>query len=184
MPFLDPRYVSSGFTSGRGPFCQTGQPPLGAPSNELRPKKQSYGDDGAGRDHPDSDHCRDSRNILLLTSGDRPRWRVARRPRRRDDPESGLRGATQMRELLFCIHTALAALFLIGGVALAIESWFGGWGLGLILALTTVNGSPSLSWRCCSRRRQYICGGRLSRQRRSYGTRAMATARGFERSTF
>ena len=45
-----------------------------------------------------------------------------------------------MRELLFCIHTALAALFLIGGVALAIESWFGGWGLGLILALTTVNG--------------------------------------------
>ena len=26
-----------------------------------------------------------------------------------------------MRELLFCIHTALAALFLIGGVALAIE---------------------------------------------------------------
>ena len=43
-----------------------------------------------------------------------------------------------MRELLFCIHTALAALFLIGGVTLAIESWFGGWGLGLILALTTV----------------------------------------------
>ena len=45
-----------------------------------------------------------------------------------------------MRELLFCLHTALAALFLIGGVALAIESWFGGWGLGLILALATVNG--------------------------------------------
>jgi hypothetical protein len=45
-----------------------------------------------------------------------------------------------MRELLFCLHTALAALFLIGGVALAIESWFGGWGLGLILALVTVNG--------------------------------------------
>jgi hypothetical protein len=34
-----------------------------------------------------------------------------------------------MRELLFCLHTALAAVFLIGGVALAIESWFGGWGL-------------------------------------------------------
>ena len=45
-----------------------------------------------------------------------------------------------MRELLFCLHTALAALFLIGGGALAIESWFGGWGLGLILALATVNG--------------------------------------------
>src|SRR4051812_49543593 len=45
-----------------------------------------------------------------------------------------------MRELLFCLHTALAALFLIGGVALAIESWFGGWGLGLILSLATVNG--------------------------------------------
>jgi hypothetical protein len=46
-----------------------------------------------------------------------------------------------MRELLFCLHTALAALFLIGGVALAIESWFGGWGLGLVLALATVNGA-------------------------------------------
>jgi hypothetical protein len=44
-----------------------------------------------------------------------------------------------MRELLFCLHTALAAVFLIGGVALAIESWFGGWGLGLMLALATVN---------------------------------------------
>ena len=41
-------------------------------------------------------------------------------------------------------------------------------------------GSPSLSWRCCSRRRQYICGGRASREPRSYGTRATATARGFE----
>jgi len=59
---------------------------------------------------------------------------------KRDHPESALRGAAQMRELLFCLHTALAALFLIGGVALAIESWFGGWGLGLILALATVNG--------------------------------------------
>ena len=49
-------------------------------------------------------------------------------------------GAAQMRDLLFCLHAALAALFLIGGVALAIESWFGGWGLGLILALATVNG--------------------------------------------
>jgi hypothetical protein len=46
-----------------------------------------------------------------------------------------------MRDFLFCVHTALAALFLIGGVALAIESWFGGWGLGLILALVTVNGT-------------------------------------------
>jgi hypothetical protein len=46
-----------------------------------------------------------------------------------------------MRDFLFCVHTALAALFLIGGVALAIESWFGGWGLGLILALVTVNGA-------------------------------------------
>ena len=45
-----------------------------------------------------------------------------------------------MRELLFCLHTALAAVFLIGGVALAIESWFGGWGLGLVLALATFNG--------------------------------------------
>ena len=45
-----------------------------------------------------------------------------------------------MRGLLFCLHTALAALFLIGGVALAIESWSGGWGLGLILALAMVNG--------------------------------------------
>ena len=45
-----------------------------------------------------------------------------------------------MRELLFCLHTTLAALFLIGGVALAIESWSGGWGLGLILALAMVNG--------------------------------------------
>jgi hypothetical protein len=45
-----------------------------------------------------------------------------------------------MRELLFCVHTALAAVFLVSGVALAIESWFGGWGLGLILALATVNG--------------------------------------------
>ena len=44
-----------------------------------------------------------------------------------------------MRELLFCLHTALAAVLLIGGVALAIESWFGGWGLGLMLALATVN---------------------------------------------
>ena len=44
-----------------------------------------------------------------------------------------------MRELLFCLHMALAAVFLIGGVALAIESWFGGWGLGLMLALATVN---------------------------------------------
>ena len=41
---------------------------------------------------------------------------------------------------LHALHTTLAALFLIGGVALAIESWFGGWGLGLILALATVNG--------------------------------------------
>ena len=45
-----------------------------------------------------------------------------------------------MHDLLFCLHTALAAVFLIGGVALAIESWFDGWGLGLILALVTVNG--------------------------------------------
>jgi hypothetical protein len=45
-----------------------------------------------------------------------------------------------MRELLLLLHAILAALFLIGGVALAIESWFGGWGLGLILALATVNG--------------------------------------------
>ena len=45
-----------------------------------------------------------------------------------------------MRELLFCLHTALAAVFLIGGIALAIESWFGGWDLSLILALVTVNG--------------------------------------------
>ena len=45
-----------------------------------------------------------------------------------------------MRDLLFCLHPALAVVFLIGGVALAIESWFGGWGLGLILALVTVNG--------------------------------------------
>ena len=45
-----------------------------------------------------------------------------------------------MRNLLFCLHTVLAALFLIGGVALAIEFWFGGWGLGLILALATVDG--------------------------------------------
>jgi len=45
-----------------------------------------------------------------------------------------------MCDLLYCLHTALAALFLIGGGALAIESWFGGWGLGLILALATVNG--------------------------------------------
>ena len=45
-----------------------------------------------------------------------------------------------MRGLLFCLHTALAVLFLIGGVALAIESWSGGWGLGLILALAMVNG--------------------------------------------
>ena len=44
-----------------------------------------------------------------------------------------------MRELLFCLHTALAALFLVGGVALAIESWFGGWGVGLMLALAAVN---------------------------------------------
>ena len=44
-----------------------------------------------------------------------------------------------MRELLFCPHTALAAVLLIGGGALAIESWFGGWGLGLMLALATVN---------------------------------------------
>ena len=102
VPFLDPRYVSSGFTSGRGPFCQTGQPPLGAPSMNCALKNSPM----ATMARRDSDHCRDSRNILLLTSGDRPRWRVARRPRRRDDPESGLRGATQMRELLFCIHTA------------------------------------------------------------------------------
>ena len=54
-------------------------------------------------------------------------------------PRAGYAGAAQMRELLFCIHTALAAVFLIGGVALAIESWFGGWGLGLMLALATVN---------------------------------------------
>ena len=45
-----------------------------------------------------------------------------------------------MRGLLFCLHTALAASFFIGGVALAIESWSGGWGLGLILALAMVNG--------------------------------------------
>jgi hypothetical protein len=46
-----------------------------------------------------------------------------------------------MRDLLFCVHAALAALVLVGGVVLAIESWFGGWGLGLILALVTVNGA-------------------------------------------
>ena len=45
-----------------------------------------------------------------------------------------------MRELLFFVHTVLTAVFLIGGVALAIESWFGGWGLGLMLALATING--------------------------------------------
>src|SRR4051794_35138660 len=56
-------------------------------------------------------------------------------------PRAGYGGAAHMRELLFCLHAALAALFLIGGVALAIESWFGGWGLGLILALATVNGA-------------------------------------------
>ena len=65
-------------------------------------------------------------------------------PASRDDRESGLRAA-QMRDLLFCLHAALAALFLIGGVALAIESWFGGWGLGLILALATVNGVAFVS---------------------------------------
>jgi len=61
-------------------------------------------------------------------------------PALRDDRARAGYGAAQMRDLLFCLHTALAALFLIGGVALAIESWFGGWGLGLILALATVNG--------------------------------------------
>ena len=45
-----------------------------------------------------------------------------------------------MRALLFCIHATLAALFLVGGLALAIESWFGGYGLGLILAMATING--------------------------------------------
>jgi hypothetical protein len=44
------------------------------------------------------------------------------------------------RRLLFGLHAILAVLFLISGVALAVESWFGGWGLGLILALMTVNG--------------------------------------------
>jgi len=44
------------------------------------------------------------------------------------------------RKLLFGLHAMLAALFLIVGVALAVESLFGGWGLALGVALATVNG--------------------------------------------
>jgi hypothetical protein len=50
-----------------------------------------------------------------------------------------------MRDLLFCLHAALAAFFLIGGVALAVESWFGGWGLDSSLLLATVNGVAFVS---------------------------------------
>ena len=130
MPFLDPRYVSSGFTSGRGPFCQTGQPPLGAPSNELRPKKQSYGDDGAGRDHPDSDHCRDSRNILLLlqvivlVGALRAALADAMIPR------AGYGGLHRCASYCFAFTRPWRRCSSSAASRLPSNSWSGGWGLG------------------------------------------------------
>src|SRR5262249_37265943 len=64
-----------------------------------------------------------------------------------DGPSAGrvLSGAAQMseregRKLFFLLQATLAALFLIVGVALAIEAASGGYGTGLVIVTVMANG--------------------------------------------
>jgi hypothetical protein len=54
------------------------------------------------------------------------------------------RGAAQMTRVLFLLHAILAALFLIVGVALAIEAASGGYGIGLVIVAVMAEGPGSV----------------------------------------
>jgi hypothetical protein len=64
------------------------------------------------------------------------------------------------RKFFFLLQAFLAALFLIVGVALAIEAASGGYGIGLVIVTVMANG-PGLVfffWRRCPLRQRCICG--------------------------
>jgi hypothetical protein len=48
------------------------------------------------------------------------------------------------RKFFFLLHAILAALFLIGGVALAIEAASGGYGIGLFIVAALASGNGVL----------------------------------------
>ena len=64
------------------------------------------------------------------------------------------------RKFFFLLQAFLAALFLIVGVALAIEAASGGYGIGLVIVAVMAMGPAwrSLFWRRCPLRQRCICG--------------------------
>ena len=64
------------------------------------------------------------------------------------------------RKFFFLLQAILATLFLVVGVALAIEAASGGYGIGLVIVAVTATGPAwcSLFWRHCPLRQRCICG--------------------------